>query len=91
MGSTLWFVDYCVEHPKASTSVMRLQWLRPLFTTTLIFVVSTGTNANTRIALSLPTTLPPVTVTQLVPSNFSPRGHQYLLIRQAICDFKAVW
>src|SRR5688572_26715696 len=54
----------------ASTSTMRLQLFRELFTTTRTCCtpapVVPGSTANTRIALSLPVTFPPGMVTQPV-------------------------
>src|SRR5207253_2002837 len=53
--------------PMASTSTMRLQLLRDAVTTTRIFVVVMFGNEKTRMALSLPVTLPPGIIVQAAP------------------------
>ena len=49
---------------------MRLQLFRELFTTTLTLPVVTAGNVKTRIALSLPVTLPPGTVVHVDPFKY---------------------
>lgn len=56
--------------PKASTSVIRLQLFLELCMTTLILVVVMSGNVKTRMAFSLPVTLPFGTVTQPEPSQY---------------------
>src|SRR5438067_1832708 len=54
----------------ASTSVMRLQPSTEALQTTLIFVVAIGVKVTFRHTLLLPVTLPPGTVTHVLPSQY---------------------